>query len=66
MESLVADVIGLVTGTLGWAVDNALAIGAGALFGSGLVKAGLGLVGDLLGRAKGLCDDVTSTLSGKK
>ncbi len=66
MESLVTDLLGLVTGTLRWGLDNALPIAAGALFGSGLVKAGLGLVGDLLGRAKGLCDDVTSTLSGKK
>ncbi len=66
MESVVTDLLGLVSGTLHWGLDNALALAVGALLGSNLAKAGLGLVGDMLGRAKGLCDDVASSLSGKK
>ncbi len=66
MESVITDLMGLVSGTLHWGLDNALAIGVGALLGSNLVKAGLGLVGDMLGRAKDLCGDVASSISGKK
>lgn len=66
MESVVTDLMGLVSGTLHWGLDNALALAVGALLGSHLCKAGLGLVSDMLGRAKGLCDDVTSSIAGKK
>ena len=66
MEETVMGLMGLVTGTMGWGIDNALALGVGALLGSNLAKAGLGVVSDMLGRGKGLVDDVTSTVSGKK
>ncbi len=66
MEDTVMGLMGLVTGTLNWGISNAMPIAVGALLGSTLVRAGLGLVSDILGRGKGLVDDVTSTVSGKK
>ncbi len=66
MEETVMGLVSLVTGTMHWGISNALPIAVGALLGSTLVKAGLGVVADMLGRAKGLVDDVTSTVSGKK
>lgn len=66
MEETVMALMSLVTGTLHWGIDNALPLAVGALLGSNLAKAALGLVGDMLGRAKGLTEDVTSMLSAKK
>ncbi len=65
MEEIVTGVMGLVTGALGYGIDNALALAIGALLGSQLASAGLGLVSDMLGRAKGLVEGVTSMLSKK-
>ena len=67
MEETVMGLMNLVTGTMGWGISNALPIAIGALLGPTLAKAGLGVVSDMLGRGKGLVDDVTSTVSsGKK
>jgi len=66
MEETVMSLMNLVTGTIHWGIDNALPLAVGALLGSNLAKAALGLVGDMLGRAKGLAEDVTSLLAGKK
>ena len=65
MEEVVMGLMGLVSGALYWGIDNALALAVGALLGSELANAGLGLVGDILGRAKGLVDGVTSKLAKK-
>ena len=66
MEEVVTGLMGLVNGALQYGIDNALALSIGALLGSQLASAGLGLVSDMLGRAKGLVEGVTSVLSGKK
>ena len=66
MEETVMGLMGLVTGTMHWGISNALPIAVGALLGPTLAKAALGVVSDMLGRGKGLVDDVTSTVSGKK
>jgi hypothetical protein len=66
MEETVMGLMNLVTGAAHWGISNALPLAVGALLGSNLAKAALGLVSDMLGRAKGLTDDVTSMLSGKK
>ena len=66
MEETVMGIMGLVSGTLHWGISNALAIAVGALLGPTMVRAAVGLVSDVLGRGKGLVDDVTSTVSGKK
>ena len=63
---LVADVIGLVTGTAAWAVSNALPIAVGAVLGSELAGAALGVVSDILGRAKDLVAGAASKMSAKK
>lgn len=65
MEQAVSGLLGLVSTTLSWGIANALPLAVGALLGSELFGAGLGLVGDMLGRAKDLCNGVTSKL-GKK
>ena len=66
MEETVMGLMGLVSGTMSWGIENALPLAVGALLGSNLAKAGLGLVSDMLGRAKGLTEDVTSVITGKK
>ena len=66
MEETVMGLLGLVTSTLSYGIANAIPIAIGALLGPTLVKAGLGVVSDMLGRGKGLVDDVTSTVAGKK
>jgi hypothetical protein len=66
MEETVMSLMGLVTGTMHWGIENALPLAVGALLGSSMAKAALGLVGDMLGRAKGLLEDVASMLAGKK
>lgn len=66
MEETVMGLMGLMSHTMHWGIDNALPLAVGALLGSNLAKAALGLVSDMLGRAKGLTDDVTSMLAGKK
>lgn len=65
MEDTVMGLLGLINSTLGWGVDNALPLAVGAVLGSSIFRAGLGLVSDLLGRGKGLVDDVTSMITGK-
>lgn len=66
MEETVMGLMTLVGGAMDWGISNALPIFVGALLGPTLAKAGLGVVSDLLGRGKGLVDDVTSTVSGGK
>ncbi len=66
MEESVVRLMELVSGTFNWGLDNALALVVGALLGSHLVRAGAGLVSDILGRAKGLIDDAASLVTGKK
>ena len=66
MEETVMGLMGLVSGTLAWGIGNAFPIAVGAVFGSTLAKAALGVVSDMLGRGKGLVDDVTSAVTGKK
>lgn len=66
MEEAVVRLMELVGGTFHWGIDNALPLVVGALLGSHLIRAGVGLVSDVLGRAKGLLDDATSLLAGKK
>ncbi len=66
MEETVMGVLGLVTGTMAWGIDNAFALAVGAVLGSTLFRAALGLVSDVLGRGKGLVDDVTTAVAGKK
>ena len=66
MEETVMRLMDLVAGTMGWSISNAMPLAVGALLGSTLFRAGLGLVGDMLGRAKGLVEDVTSAIAGKK
>ena len=65
MEEVVMGLIGLVNGALHWGIDNALALAVGALLGSELAGAALGVVSDMLGRAKGLVEGVTSKISKK-
>ncbi len=65
MEETIVGLMGLVSGTMGWGISNALPIAVGAVLGSTLMKAGLGIVSDVLGRGKGLVDDVTSTVAKK-
>lgn len=65
MEEVVMGLMGLVNGALHWGIDNALALAVGALLGSELAGAALGVIGDMLGRAKDLVGAVTSKL-GKK
>jgi hypothetical protein len=66
MEEVVHGLMNLTTGALTWGIDHALALAVGALLGSHLCTAALGLVGDMLGRAKGLVDGVTKTVAGKQ
>ncbi len=66
MEETVMGLMNLVSGTMSWGINNAMPLAVGALLGSNLAKAALGLVSDMLGRAKSLTDDVTSMLAGKK
>lgn len=65
MEEVVLGVLGLVTGSLGWGLDNALPLAVGAVLGGPLSRAALGLVGDVLGRTKDAVDSVGSVISGK-
>lgn len=65
MENVVMGLMGLVSGALDWGISNALPLVVGALLGSELTGAGLGLVGDILGRAKGLVEGVTSKVNRK-
>ena len=66
MEEVVMGVMGLVSGALNWGIDNALALAVGALLGSELAGAALGLVSDMLGRAQSLVSGVSSRVGGKK
>lgn len=66
MEEIVMGVLGLATGALHWGIDNALALMVGALLGSELAGAALGLVSDMLGRAQSLVQGVSSRVGGKK
>ncbi len=66
MEETVMGLMNLVSGTMSWSIANAMPLAVGALLGSTLFRAGLGLVSDMLGRAKGLVEDVTSAVAGKK
>ena len=66
MEEVVMGVMGLVSGALNWGIDNALALAVGALLGSELAGAALGLVSDMLGRAQSLVQGVCSRVGGKK
>ena len=66
MEEIVMGVLGLVTGALSWGIDNALALAVGALLGSELAGAALGLVSDMLGRAQSLVQGVSGRVGGKK
>jgi len=52
MEETVMGLLGLVTGTLSYGIANAIPIAIGALLGPTIVKAGLGVVSDMLGRGR--------------
>lgn len=65
MEQVVGDLLGLVNSAFQYGIDNAVALAVGALLGSQLFGAGLGLVGDILGRAKDLVGGVNTKLGGK-
>ena len=66
MEDVVLGVVGLVSGSLHWGIANAMPITVGALLGSSLGHSALGLVGDILGRAKEVVESVGSSVFGKK
>ncbi len=65
MEGTVMDLMGLVGTTVGWGINNALALAVGAVLGPVISKAGLGLVGDVLGRGKDLVDGTAAFVSKK-
>lgn len=62
---LVSGLLSLANEAGAWALANALPLAVGAMLGGPLFKAGLGLVGDMLGRAHGLVEDVVSAVSKK-
>ncbi len=66
MEEIVMGIMGLVTGALNWGIANALPLAVGALLGSELAGAALGLVSDMLSRAQGLIQGVSARVGGKK
>ena len=65
MEDIVMSVFGLVSSTMHWGLDNALALAVGAVVGGPVIKTATGLVGDVLGRAKEVVDSVGAAASGK-
>jgi hypothetical protein len=65
MEQTVMGLIDLVSQTFNWGIGNALPIAVGALLGSHLFRAGLGLVSDVLGRGRTLVDNTTAMIAGK-
>lgn len=65
MEDVVLGVIGLATGAMSWGLSNALPLAVGAVLGGPLSKTALGLVGDVLGRAKDAVDSVGTAIAGK-
>jgi len=62
---LVNSVLGGAHDGLAWGVSNAVPIAVGALLGSTLWGAGLGLVSDVLGRAQAVVKGVSDSLAGK-
>jgi len=65
MEQVVMGILGLVTDSLTWGLDNAFALVVGAVLGGPLSRAVLGVVGDVLGRTKDALDSVSHVISGK-
>jgi hypothetical protein len=65
MEDIVLGVLGLASGAMHWGISNALPLAVGAVMGGPLSKTALGLVGDVLGRAKDAVDSVGSAIAGK-
>lgn len=65
MEEIVLGVVGLASGAMHWGLANALPIAVGAVLGGPLSGAALGLVGDVLARAKDAVESVGSAISRK-
>ena len=65
MEEIVLGVLGLAGNAMHWGLDNALPLAVGAVLGGPLSHSALGLVGDVLGRAKEVVDSIGSAISGK-
>lgn len=65
MDEVLLGVLALVSGSLKWGLANALPLAVGAILGGPLSKAALGLVTDVLGRAKEAVASVDSAISGK-